>query len=819
MIASHTESRPRAARRGWALATLSWLLLQPALGATDGARPASFQASPAVVTDWNATFVDNAGPSGTVGAFAVWDDGSGEALYAGANNNSTTGGFKTAGGLAMQWIGRWNGSSWSALGSGLDGPVTAMVAFGDELVVSGLFSTAGGVPIANRLARWNGLRWLPFEGAMRNVSSLVVHNGELYASGGFVHPDGTSNFAVARWNGVEWTELGSGWGSIISVLAIHDGHLVAGGNFSSVDGQTIRKVARWNGTQWEPIGNGLPGWVMELTEHQGDLVAGGIFTLDSGSSSTRAARWDGSTWIPLGNLTRVDALASFNGELIAGTSGFHGGVVRWDGSAWVALAGGTDSLAYGLLAHGDTLYAGGTFGRAGNLAANHVARWHGGSWSALGSGIDGAVADLAEFDGDLVAAGRFRGAGGVLSHGIARWNGSGWTALGAGLGNDIEAVVVFDGLLVAAAQYVQDAASDTIARVMRWDGYGWAPLGIGMRGEIFELIVHDGQLIAAGRFSHADEVPANNIARWTGTAWVPMGEQPLGTIIAMITHDQALVVAGYEPTGGGPEIANVARWDGQGWQTLGVRASRSMYSLAVWNGELIGGGSLATGDGGTPTDRSVFRWTGSDWSALPGLDRPTSALAIYNGDLVSAGGRQDGSDAPVSRWNGSSWEAIGDPVEQSVGSLRVYRGQLVAGGSFHRAGGLVSPFIAAFGPAQTTQSVISATVPSPSAPGQPVEISVQVTGVTAPTVGHVTLTGAAGGSCTDLALQPVSATTALVQCTIQWNRACPIRLVANYVGATDGNTTWQSSASTAFTHEVGNSVGCALSDLHADGFE
>jgi hypothetical protein len=45
---------------------------------------------------------------------ATFDDGSGEALYAGGK-------FSSAGGMAAKRIARWDGTSWSALGSGMDG--------------------------------------------------------------------------------------------------------------------------------------------------------------------------------------------------------------------------------------------------------------------------------------------------------------------------------------------------------------------------------------------------------------------------------------------------------------------------------------------------------------------------------------------------------------------------------------------------------------------------------------------------------------------------------------------------------------------------
>ena len=55
----------------------------------------------------------------TVRALTVFDDGSGPALYAG-------GAFTTAGGVAANHIAKWNGSSWSALGSGMNGAHVSM---------------------------------------------------------------------------------------------------------------------------------------------------------------------------------------------------------------------------------------------------------------------------------------------------------------------------------------------------------------------------------------------------------------------------------------------------------------------------------------------------------------------------------------------------------------------------------------------------------------------------------------------------------------------------------------------------------------------
>jgi hypothetical protein len=84
-------------------------------------------------------------------ALTVFDDGTGPALYAG-------GAFTSAGGVSANRIAKWNGSAWSALGSGMNARVDALTVFDDgtgpALYAGGFFTTAGGVS-ANRIAKWN----------------------------------------------------------------------------------------------------------------------------------------------------------------------------------------------------------------------------------------------------------------------------------------------------------------------------------------------------------------------------------------------------------------------------------------------------------------------------------------------------------------------------------------------------------------------------------------------------------------------------------------------------------------------------------------
>ena len=72
---------------------------------------------------------------------------SGSDLYAGGH-------FTTAGGSAANDIAKWDGSSWSALGSGMNNAVDALAVSGSDLYAGGYFRTAGG-KVSPYIARAN----------------------------------------------------------------------------------------------------------------------------------------------------------------------------------------------------------------------------------------------------------------------------------------------------------------------------------------------------------------------------------------------------------------------------------------------------------------------------------------------------------------------------------------------------------------------------------------------------------------------------------------------------------------------------------------
>jgi hypothetical protein len=393
------------------------------------------------------------------------------------------------------YVARWDGTVWRALGSGLSQGGGALTLVGETLWAGGAFTRAGDA-VVGYLAQWDGSAWssdLLGNGANAHVYALVAHENSLFAGGNFsaigdcIQVEGCRVFA--GWNGNHWYPLGSELHNTVYALAVDsNGVLYAGGNVSG-------RIAQWDGSAWSAVGGGVDGLVSALAvDTTGHLYVGGEFTQAGACTSNcnRIARWDGTQWTALdsGMNNAVKALAvDDQGNLYAGGSFTRAGactsaagcnrIARWDGAQWHPLGTGMNGVVLALATERDsTLYAGGQFTHAGHCdstaGCNYIARWDGTQWSALSSGMDHPTLALAtDGSGDLYAGGRFKRAGGCDSEAgcnhIARWDGSEWHPLLGGMNQAVEALQVVGESLWVGGWFT--AAGDTPSgRIARWDG-------------------------------------------------------------------------------------------------------------------------------------------------------------------------------------------------------------------------------------------------------------------------------------------------------------------------------------------------------------
>ena len=348
-----------------------------------------FQVTPArAVTDWVAL---SATPlnvlNGTVRAIAII----GTDVYVGGD-------FTDAGGVAnADYIAKWNGTSWSALGEtpltasgGVPTTVWAVVASGTDVYVGGVFDNAGGNTKADNIAKWDGATWSALWSSAADgpsvVKSIAISGANVYAGGEFTWIADIATYdRIGKWDGANWSALNATpLNEAVNAIAINGtGDVYVGGKFTAAGGVTgADKIAKWSGGVWSALGaTPLNNEVWAVAISGTDVYAGGTFT-------------------SAGGVTGADKIA------------------KWSGSAWSALgATPLNSTVYAIVPSGTDMYAGGGFIAAGGVTgANNIAKWSGSAWSAVGATpLNGTVYAIVPSGTDVYAGGAFKDAGGDLN--------------------------------------------------------------------------------------------------------------------------------------------------------------------------------------------------------------------------------------------------------------------------------------------------------------------------------------------------------------------------------------------------------------------
>lgn len=394
------------------------------------------------------------------GALALYPDGAG-GLYAG-------GAFTGADELFSRNLAHWNGDEWEALGQGFgygstNGRVEALTVDANGLVYAGgSFDSAAGKPVQN-IAVWDGRQWDSLgTGVNGSVFALAAYGSKIYVGGSFTEAGGAGASYIAQYDSVtrRWNPLDSGLNGYVRALAVAaDGTLFAAGDFTAAGASAASYVAQWDGTHWSPLGKGIEpnGAIRALAWDGRNLFLGGSFsTVEEGDERVTVnglLLWDSQTderySLSRGDkigVTRLGTFDEFSGEV------------------------------YALAVTESALYVGGVFDSAGGVAARSVAAFDfDEGWHALGDSVSSIytpyVYSLAVSPDSVYAGGEFTAAGTALTSSLARWNGmwKRWEALGDGLsaGASVKALALFNDSLYVGGQFIS-AGTAPASAFGRW---------------------------------------------------------------------------------------------------------------------------------------------------------------------------------------------------------------------------------------------------------------------------------------------------------------------------------------------------------------
>ncbi len=355
---------------------------------------------------WNG--VDWSTPPGTTGqgqglddwveSLAVYDDGSGPALVA-------SGFFNDAGGEPVEFIARWDGEAWQALGDGLGYSASALAVFdagsGPQLIAAGWFTEAGGAE-ASYIAAWDGSAWQPLGTGLDDVAQrLAVYDdgtgNALYAAGRFRRAGGVEADRVARWDGQAWSALGNGpGGDVYDLVVWNDGDgpaLYALGAFGTVEDPV--GLLQWDSTVWRQVDQSRPPGDVSSVHVLDDTALFGTYapslyvTLNDSQGSATVARWDGTGWQVLEGLEGVvfaleivDAAGGptlYAAGLLYENGDQAGGLAYWNGKEWRRERFAAVETVRTLLQHDDgsgpALFAGGHFRNADGTFSSRIGKY------------------------------------------------------------------------------------------------------------------------------------------------------------------------------------------------------------------------------------------------------------------------------------------------------------------------------------------------------------------------------------------------------------------------------------------------------------
>lgn len=447
----------------------------------------------------------------------------GELIYAGGFMNDTAGG--------RDGIARWDGSTWSDLGSpelgetlmlgDSAGRANAFVRLDDgSIVAAGVFNSAGGVA-CNNIARWDGQSWTPLGvgvyGEVYCMTLIPKPNSmgmghDLMIGGVFdTTGDGLVVNNVAVWNGSAWTRADNvasndpnivGFYGAVRALVVVPGMdmVIAGGEFSRAGTSTARCLAFLDSTtrDWDTIK---------------DLNGDPLIDIFGSYGSVRALVWT-NNGSPTGSILYVGGFIDYsnnNGLVLKG-------IVRvpLNNPGWYAVGTGLGDGVYTLAIRPNyRVIAGGPFDYDGNYAfsLNHIAEWNGSTWTSfadangIGLGGNGNYVNtiILRPNGNVIAAGNCNHAlgGAYDANNIAEWNGSSWQPLGAPANNGV----------------VPSSSTNAITAV---------------------LAIDDKELLISGQFQQAWGKNVRGLARWSSDGTPVFVLKP---VAGCVGHQNAVVIA------------------------------------------------------------------------------------------------------------------------------------------------------------------------------------------------------------------------------------------------------------------------------------
>lgn len=189
--------------------------------------------------------------------------------------------YSSIGGVPMDNVAYWNGTTWNAMGNGFNDMVLNFGIYHDTLYATGNFTASGSDTLVRSIARWSGTTWECFDSLVvfNSANALKSFQGDLLIGNVWDTINGIAMNGIARWDGTNYTSMGD---TIIKGISefweLNNDLYIAADLFGSSPWITERAVMKWNGSGWDQLGSQFNEWVMCLGDYNNMLYCGGQYS-------------------------------------------------------------------------------------------------------------------------------------------------------------------------------------------------------------------------------------------------------------------------------------------------------------------------------------------------------------------------------------------------------------------------------------------------------------------------------------------------------------------------------------------------------------
>ncbi len=293
----------------------------------------------------------------------------------------------------------------------------------------------------------SGIREFTWSDAIQTVYDVVRYKNEIYIAGAFYKCGDKDMVGIARWNGVEWNNVGGllkpdnlgAWGSGNSMEVCND-TLYFVGDYDSLGTVASRGIAKWDGQTWTDISYNFPiacdfTYAGAIIHNNGDLHLAGNMNCSPELAEEPILKLVNNQWVTvgpgIGGDGYINTFENFQNSLYVGgyfsaqAGNIENNIFYTNNNQYYSMSGGTlPSVVFDMMEYNSELYVIGQINTAGGIPVTRTAKWDGQQWYSVplqlqnNSGYGTALA-LAEYNGKLIIAGGFSSINGTPVSNIA----------------------------------------------------------------------------------------------------------------------------------------------------------------------------------------------------------------------------------------------------------------------------------------------------------------------------------------------------------------------------------------------------------------